>query len=115
MNNPGLSDPPFPRLGPAPTRSGGYPEPASLAPPPPLRGASRRGRNCDVNFEAQEATAYRSRLAGYPTEGWVWPGGVGAPQGALNCAADLWDRTLGRDAIELGRVLSPVERGDRRS
>jgi hypothetical protein len=97
MNNPGLSGPPFPRLGPAPTRAGGYPEPASLAPaPPPLRGASRRGRRGRVVFAAEQATASRSRLA-------RGPGGLRAVRRGLNYAANFWDTTLGQRAASQAR------------
>jgi len=62
------------RLGPAPTLSGGYPEPASLAPAPPPgypaqtlgAGASRRGAWDDNQFDTSEATASWTRLARGP-------------------------------------------------
>jgi hypothetical protein len=81
MNNPGLSGPPFPRLGPRR-------EPASLAPaPPPLRGASRHGRKGSIVFEAEQATASRSRLA-------RGPGGLRAVRRGLNYVVNFWDTTL---------------------
>ena len=88
MNNSGLAGPPRARLGPAPTHSGGYPEPANLAPaPPPLRGASRRGRRSNVVFEAEQAAATRSRLA-------RGPGGLGAGRRGLHYAVNSWDTKL---------------------
>ena len=74
MNDAGRSGPPLPRLGPAPTRSRGYPEPASLAPAPPPGyppaagvGASRREWCNGARFGACIVTASRSRLARGPS------------------------------------------------
>jgi hypothetical protein len=80
MNNGSRSGPSLPHLG---LRR----EPASLAPaPPPLRGASRRGRRPGSNCEALQATASRSRLAREP-------GGLGTVRICLNSVVNFWDRT----------------------
>ncbi len=81
MDNSGRSGPPLSRLGPRR-------EPASLAPaPPPLRGASRRGRRRGAGGEALQTTASRSRLARRP-------GGLGTVRSGLNSVVNFGDRTL---------------------
>ena len=76
-------------------------EPASLTPaPPPLRGASRRGRSRDVSFETPEATASRSRLA-------RGPGGLETPRGTLEYSTNF--EVEGREAFAVRLGLRCVK------
>jgi hypothetical protein len=92
MNNSGLAGPPRARLGPRR-------EPANLAPaPPPLRGASRRGRRRGVEGAAPHATASRTRLA-------RGPDGRGAARQGLNYVVNFGDRTLAAGRRLVGTMV----------